>query len=111
MMNKTVETMLQYIDTKVDPCFQKMGRVNWETYDTMGDVSDFVREAKFHLDAHIGSIKDLLSETYLIFYLNKLVVYVNTKFISTLFRVRKFSEVDYPIIPTGWIELTGFGYL
>lgn len=89
-----------------------MARINWETFDTMGDVSDYVREAKFHLDAHIGAIKALLSETYLIFYLNKLVVYINTKFINTLFRIRKFSEVPNSIwYLLGWVKSVGVGYL
>lgn len=52
-----------------------------------------MKETKAVLEEHIGIIKELLSETYLIFYLNKLVVYINNKFINTVFRIKKISEV------------------
>jgi hypothetical protein len=61
----------------------------------LGDVSDYVKETKIVLESHISFIKtkELLSETYLIFYLNKLVVNINNKFITTVFRIRKISDV------------------
>ena len=58
-----------------------------------GDASDYVKETKASLEPHILKLKEILSETYLIFYLNKLVVYVNNKFISNVFRCRKISEM------------------
>lgn len=70
-----------------------MIKINWELFDSMGDASDYVKETKAVLEPHIQNLKDILSETYLIFYLNKLVVYVNNKFISNVFKMRKISEM------------------
>lgn len=67
----------------------------------MGDVSDYAKETKDILDHQISIIKDLLSETYLIFYLNKLVVWVNNKFINTVFKAKKPSDVLILLIQDG----------
>lgn len=67
--------------------------MNWEDFENMGDASKYIKDILLILESHIKIVKDLLSETYLIFYLNKLVVYLNNKFINTLFRLKKISEV------------------
>jgi len=69
--------------------------MNWEDFENMGDASKYIKDILLILESHIKIVKDLLSETYLIFYLNKLVVYLNNKFINTLFRLKKISEVIY----------------
>lgn len=69
--------------------------MNWEDFENMGDASKYIKDILAFLESHIKIVKDLLSETYLIFYLNKLVVYLNNKFINTLFRLKKISEVIY----------------
>lgn len=70
-----------------------MLKVNWEEFDNMGDASKYIRDIINILENHIKIVKEILSETYLIFYLNKLVVYLNNKFINSVFRLKKISEI------------------
>lgn len=40
----------------------------------MGDASKYIRDIVSILEIHIKLVKELLTESYLVFYLNKLVV-------------------------------------
>ncbi|CAD8075883.1 unnamed protein product [Paramecium primaurelia] len=93
MMNKSIETLLVYVDSKVDQFYQQMLKIDWNEFENMGDASKYIRDTISFLEGHIKTIKDLLSESYLIFYLNKLVVYLNNKFINSVFRIKKISEI------------------
>lgn len=41
MMNKAVETLVAFIDNKIEPAFQKMGKLNWDEQENMGNILDF----------------------------------------------------------------------
>lgn len=93
MLNKSIEALVGLVDMKVEGCFQAMLKMGWEEYENMGDASKYIRDIISILENHIKIVKDLLTETYLIFYLNKLVVHLNNKFILSIFKLRKISEV------------------
>lgn len=75
-----------------------MLRIEWSEFKDAGDASKHIREMVVFLEGHVKLIKELLSESYFIFYLNKLVVHLNNKFINSIFRIKKISEVFYYII-------------
>ena len=76
-----------------------------ETTDEMPGTSYFVKETKPILNNHIQTLKSILSEVYLIFYLNKIVVLVNNKFLNTIYKFKKFGSGILPALIVDTTEL------
>jgi hypothetical protein len=71
----------------------------------MVDVSSYVKEAKGLLSAHFIKIKDEMNGSYLSFYLNKLVVLINNKFISNVYKCKKLPPIAFHTLHLDIIEL------
>lgn len=60
------------------------------------------------LKAHFLTIKDEMNSAYLAFYMNKLVVLINSKFLSNIYKCRKLPPVALQILQLDIIELKEF---
>lgn len=54
--------------------------------------SDYVRRAKAFIAAHFGSIKSEMNHSDLAYYLNKMVVEINTRFMSNVYKCKKLPQ-------------------
>ena len=66
--------------------------MNWDKIESAGDVSSYVKGIKSILTIHMNNIKSFLSDAYLIFYLNKLIIMINYKFINVVFKSKKIND-------------------
>ena len=71
----------------------------------MIDSSSYIKEAKALLTAHFMKIKDEMNSSYLAFYMNKLVVLINAKFIANVYKCRKLPQVALQKLHLDNIEL------
>lgn len=74
--------------------FANISKINWEKYENCVDASLFVKEIQVFLTTHVTHLKELISETYLLFYLNKLTFLITSKFTSNLYKYGKRVNLD-----------------
>lgn len=93
LLNKGIESLLISLDIRLEPEFNNMVRINWEKLDKVGDISDYVKGIKQFLEKHIKNVKNYLSDVYFIFYLNKVVVVINSKFLNNVYKAKKIGDL------------------
>lgn len=81
------------MDQRFEILFTQITKVNWEKIEDMMDSSSYIKEAKGLLTAHFMKIKDEMNSSYLAFYMNKLVVLINAKFIANVYKCRKLPSI------------------
>ncbi len=94
VINKGIETLLNYVDSKLEPFYagmvKKVNSGNME--ENNKDSSEFVKETRSFLNNHVSVIRSLISEVYFIFYLNKLAELINSKFMNSIYKFKKFND-------------------
>lgn len=93
LLNRGIESLLISLDNRLDPEFNNMLKINWEKLDRVGDISDYVKGIKIFLDKHLKNVKNYLSDVYFIFYLNKIVMLTNNKFINNIYKCKKIGDL------------------
>lgn len=71
----------------------------------MIDSSSYIKQAQALLTAHFLKIKDEMNSSYLAFYMNKLVVLINSKFLSNVYKCRKLPPAALQRLHLDTIEL------
>ena len=64
-----------------------------------------MRDIKVILGSHFSHVKEFLGETYLIFYLNKLAVLINKKFMDNIFLIKRIGDSGLKILQQDLAEL------
>lgn len=67
--------------------------------------SDYVRRAKALIAAHFSSIKGEMNHSDLAYYLNKMVVELNNRFMSNVYKCKKLPQNAYQILKMDLGEL------
>lgn len=93
LLNRTLETLLNSFELKMEIEFNNMLKLNWEKLDKVGDSSEYVKGVKNCLEKHVKNVKNQLSDVYFIFYLNKIVIMINNKFINNMYKCRRIGEL------------------
>lgn len=93
LLNKGIEALLMSLELRLEPEFNNMLRINWEKLERVGDISDYVKGIKLLLEKHVKNVKNFLSDVYFIFYLNKVVVLTNNKFINNVYKCKKIGDL------------------
>lgn len=93
LLNKGIENLLLSLDNRLEFEFGNMLKTNWEKLEKVGDISDYVKGIKILLEKHLKNVKNYLSDMYFIFYLNKIVVLINNKFINNIYKCKKIGDI------------------
>ena len=93
LLNKGIESLLLSLDSRLEPEFNNMLKINWEKLEKVGDISDYVKGVKILLDKHLKNVKNYLSDVYFTFYLNKIVVLTNSKFLNNIYKCKKIGDL------------------
>ena len=93
MLNKGIDSLLSHIGAKSEGAFANFTRKEWGKMVEVGDTSDYVKELAVGLNEHVKVVKKTMSETYFTYYLNKLVDLIQKKFLESLYKTRKLTDV------------------
>lgn len=93
VINKGIDALLNFLDYKEEFEFPNMLKIAWDRLERAGDASEYIRGVKISLEKHIKNVRSMLSEVYFIFYLNKVVILINNKFINYIYKTKKINEV------------------
>jgi hypothetical protein len=93
LLNKGIEHLLLSLDNRLEVEFGNMLKINWEKLEKVGDISDYVKGIKILLEKHLKNVKNYLSDMYFLFYLNKIVVLINNKFINNIYKCKKIGDL------------------
>ncbi|KAL4427569.1 hypothetical protein ABPG74_012960 [Tetrahymena malaccensis] len=108
VINKGIEFYLQYIEWGTEANFNTITKLNWqqmEAIDVACDSNDCVKEIKNFILHHIETIRTQFSEVYLFFYLKKLALQINQKFLNTVYKLRSLGEGAVPQLMVDATEL------
>ena len=61
LLNKGIESLLSYVENKMENEFKGMLSMNWEKLENVGDSSNYVKMWKNILDKHVERIFNLIS--------------------------------------------------
>eukprot|EP00828_Plagiopyla_frontata_P010156 TRINITY_DN1532_c0_g1_i3.p1 TRINITY_DN1532_c0_g1~~TRINITY_DN1532_c0_g1_i3.p1 ORF type:complete len:676 (-),score=86.16 TRINITY_DN1532_c0_g1_i3:49-1836(-) len=92
LLNKGIEALLGYIEAKIDHEFKGIQQISWDKLENVGDTSNYVKITKNILEKHVQRIFNLVNEVYFIFYMNKLVLMINNKFLTSIYKIKKIGE-------------------
>ena len=92
LLNKGIEALLVFIEQKIEQEFKGILAINWEKLENVGDTSNYVKVTKSLLERHVQRVYTLVNEVYFIFYMNKLVLMINNKFLNYIYKIKKIGE-------------------
>jgi len=85
LSNKAIESLTAHMEVKIDNLLSNIAKVNWEKVTDVGDVSEYVRETAVLLNNHIRMVREMLSDTFFFFYLNKNCKYHPNQILKQIF--------------------------
>jgi vacuolar protein sorting-associated protein 53 len=93
MLYKGMGALMGLASFRTEPAFNAIQKMKWDRYSDVGDTSDYLKEINLILTGHVKHVKEILSEQYFIYYLNKLVEMIQLKFLDNLFEAKKPNDV------------------
>ena len=61
LLNKGIETLLGFVENKIENEFKGILNINWEKLENVGDTSLYVKMTKQILDKHVQRVFNLIS--------------------------------------------------
>jgi len=93
MLNKGTDALLVHMDGKTDNAFANIHKQDWSKLNEVGDTSNYVKEVSMILTDHIKIVKDVINDMYFVYYLNKLVDVIQNKFLNSLYKTKKLTDI------------------
>ena len=106
MLNKGIESLLNYVGAKCEGAFGSITKKEWGKMEEVGDTSDYVKELAVALNEHAKIVKKTISDTYFIYYLNKLVEMIQKKFLDSLYKTKKLTDIAIQRLQLDNFEMT-----
>ena len=105
LISKCIDNFISHIDGKLEAIFEGIPRIQWEKREEDIMESDYVRRAKALIAAHFLSIKDEMNSSDLTYYMNKIVLLLNNRFMANVYKSKKLPQNAYQFLKMDLGEL------
>jgi len=91
LAGRGVQSLILGIDTKMEPNFVTMTRMNW-LLEGVGDKSEYIVKLNEVVLGYSKNISTVLNEDYYVTFLNKLAEMINMKLVTSIYKCKRIGE-------------------
>lgn len=92
LINSTIELIVAFFAISLDPALSLLEKMNWATWESVGDTSSYVGEVKMILQTHLSLIVNKISQDYHNYLCRKLIETLVPKFLNAICRCKRINE-------------------
>ena len=92
LINKSIRALIRGIESKMEPCFTEMLKINWSQMSSVEDQPPYLTSICQILSEKICAITAHLNTSYVRLLCNKFVVYFMRRFLQQFYKCKRISE-------------------
>jgi len=92
LIRTAIEMLVLGVINAIEPELSKMSKVNWATFEHVGDQSEYVFNIVKQLNEHVTFIGDTVPKSHFKFFCDSFVLTFVNGFISYVFKIKKLTQ-------------------